>query len=158
MLRTIFETILKKLFSEIIVFYFCQRQFFQLCLKYASEQVLVGIWCLKYQKLFKTLITSRFQGMYVLLCTQNRHLNSNSTHCACLVVPSAWTLSVSLAWFKNQHDSTCCWWKDTSFKKKENGSISGRLRLDCSLYTMWWNSFQTQYHLISVNSLRCLRV
>ena len=39
-------------------------QFLQYCYKYASEQVLVGIWCLKYQKLFKTLIRSRFQGMY----------------------------------------------------------------------------------------------
>ena len=29
-----------------------------------SEQILVKIWCLKYQNLFKTLIISRFQGQY----------------------------------------------------------------------------------------------
>ena len=40
------------------------RQFLLQCHKYASEQDLVEIWCLKYQKLFKTLIRSRFQGMY----------------------------------------------------------------------------------------------
>jgi hypothetical protein len=30
----------------------------------ASEQILVKIWCLKYKKIFKTLIISRFQGTY----------------------------------------------------------------------------------------------
>ena len=64
LLGSIFETLLKKLSSEIILFYFFQRQFLHLHFKYASELILVKIWCLKYQKLFKTLIRSRFQGMY----------------------------------------------------------------------------------------------
>ena len=41
----------------------------------------MGIWCLKYQKLSKTLIRSRFYGMY-WCAPQNCHLNFNSTHCA----------------------------------------------------------------------------
>ena len=63
-LRSIFETLLKKLSLEIIFSYFCQRQFLQQCFRYASDKVLVGIWCLNYQKLVKTLIISRFQGIY----------------------------------------------------------------------------------------------
>ena len=55
---------LKKLCSEIINFHSFQRQFLQLCFKYASEQILVKIQCLKYQKLFKILFKSIFQGMY----------------------------------------------------------------------------------------------
>ena len=45
-----------KLCSEIVTF--------QLCLKYASKQILVKIWCLKYKKMFETLIISRSQGIY----------------------------------------------------------------------------------------------
>ena len=62
LLRSIFVTLLKKLSSEIVPFYFFQRQFLQLCFKYAPEQVKIG--CSKYQKLFKTLIKNIFQGMY----------------------------------------------------------------------------------------------
>jgi hypothetical protein len=54
---------------EEIVFRNCtfllfQRQFLQLCFKYASEQIIVKIQCSKYQKLFKTLIRNIFQDMY----------------------------------------------------------------------------------------------
>ena len=55
---------MKKLCSEIVTFYFFLRQFLQLCFKYAFKQILVENWCLKYKKIFKTLIISRFQGMY----------------------------------------------------------------------------------------------
>ena len=70
LVKSIFETLLEKLSSEIIFFYFCQRQFLQsqswdlvfeifkiiqsfyykVCFKNASEQILVKIWCLKYKK------------------------------------------------------------------------------------------------------------
>ena len=60
----LFETLLKKLSSEIIVFYFFHRQFLRLCFKYTFEQILVEILCLEYQKLFKTLPRSRIQAMY----------------------------------------------------------------------------------------------
>ena len=36
----------------------------QLCFKHASEQIPVEVWCLKYQKIFKIMIRSRFHGMY----------------------------------------------------------------------------------------------
>ena len=53
-----------KLSSEIGIFCFFQRQFLQLCFKYASEQIIVKIGCSKYQTLFKTLIRNIFQDMY----------------------------------------------------------------------------------------------
>ena len=45
--------------------------------------MLVGIWCLKYQKLFKTLIMSRFQGMYwhahkIATLTSIQHTSRNN--------------------------------------------------------------------------------
>ena len=50
--------------EEIVISKFFQWQFHQLCFKYAFDQMLVKIWCLKYQKLFKTLIISRsLKGM-----------------------------------------------------------------------------------------------
>ena len=55
-------------------------QFLQKCCKYASEQVLVGIWCLKHQKLFKTLIRIRFQGMY--WCAHKTATLTSIQHCA----------------------------------------------------------------------------
>ena len=64
LLRSIFVTLLKKLSSEIVLFYFFRRQFLQFCFKHASEWIIVKIRCSKYQKLFKTLIRSRFQDMY----------------------------------------------------------------------------------------------
>ena len=39
LLRIILETLLKKLSSEIAIFCFFQRQFLQLCFKFASEQI-----------------------------------------------------------------------------------------------------------------------
>ena len=45
-------------------FTFFQKQFLHLHFKYASEVILVKIWCQKYQKTFKTLIRTRLQGMY----------------------------------------------------------------------------------------------
>ena len=54
--QSIFETLLKNLPSEIVNIYFFPWQFLQLYFKYASEQILVVIWCLKYQILFKNLI------------------------------------------------------------------------------------------------------
>ena len=55
------------------------KTFLQLFYRYASEQILVKIWCLKYQKLFKTLIISRFQGMY---CLSHKTATLTSIHCA----------------------------------------------------------------------------
>ena len=52
LLRSVFETLLNKLY----IFKFFQKQFLQLRFKYTSEQILVEIWCLKHQKLLKTLI------------------------------------------------------------------------------------------------------
>ena len=52
----------------------------QLCFKHASEQILVNVWCLKYQKLFKTMMRSRFQDMY-LRAHKTALLNFISTHC-----------------------------------------------------------------------------
>ena len=51
-------------FHDFLIISYWWRQFLVYCYKDAFEQVPVGIWCLKYQKLFKTLIRSRFQGMY----------------------------------------------------------------------------------------------
>ena len=45
---------MKKLSSEIVLFYFFQRQFHQLCFKYASKEIIVKVGCSKYQELFKT--------------------------------------------------------------------------------------------------------
>ena len=42
------------------------------------EQILIEIWCLKYQALFKTLITSRFQGT----CAGRAH--KTATVCVCV--------------------------------------------------------------------------
>ena len=53
-----------KFSSENVLFYFFQRQFLQLCSKYASEQIIVKIECSKHQKLFKTMITNIFQDIY----------------------------------------------------------------------------------------------
>ena len=50
--------------EEIVFFLHFSKTNFQLCFKHASEQILVKVWCLKYQKLFKTMTGSRFQGMY----------------------------------------------------------------------------------------------
>ena len=54
---------MKKLSSDIVLFYFFQRQFLQLCFKYASAKVIVKIGCSKYQKLFKTLIRYIFHDI-----------------------------------------------------------------------------------------------
>ena len=66
LLRSIFVTLLKKLSSAIVLFCFFQRQFLQLCFKYASEQIIVKIRGSKYQKLIKTLSRKIFQDMYCL--------------------------------------------------------------------------------------------
>ena len=65
MLRSIFETILKKLSYLIVFFLLFSMTNLQLCFKHASEQILVEVCCLKYQKPFKTMIRSRFQGMFL---------------------------------------------------------------------------------------------
>ena len=64
LLKSIFETLLEKLSSEIYIIFLLLSETIS-----ASEQVRVGIWCLKYQKLFKTLFISIFQGMY---CSANK--------------------------------------------------------------------------------------
>ena len=64
LLGSIFVTLLKKLSLEVVLIYSFQRQFLQLCFKYASKQIKVKIGCSKYQKLFKTLIINIFQNMY----------------------------------------------------------------------------------------------
>ena len=64
LLRSIFVTLLKKLSSEIVLFYFFERQFLQLCFKYVSQLIIVKVRCSKYQKLFKNLIGSIFQDLY----------------------------------------------------------------------------------------------
>ena len=48
----------------IVFFLLFSKTNLQLCFKHASEQILVDVWCLKYQKSFKTMIRSRFHGMY----------------------------------------------------------------------------------------------
>ena len=60
LLSNVVVTLMKKLH----LFYFLHGQFLQLCLKYASEPILVKIWCLKYQNLLKTFIRIRFLGIY----------------------------------------------------------------------------------------------
>ena len=56
----IFKTQVKKLPLKKVKKIQILKTFLQLCLKYASEQILVKIWCLKHKKVFKTLIISRF--------------------------------------------------------------------------------------------------
>ena len=55
---------MKKFSTENVLFHFFQRQFLQVCSKYASEQIIVKIECSKHQKLFKTMITNIFQDIY----------------------------------------------------------------------------------------------
>ena len=64
LLGSVIVTLLKKFSSEVVLIYSFQRQFLQLCFKYASKQIIVKIGCSKYQKLFKTLIINIFQNMY----------------------------------------------------------------------------------------------
>ena len=51
LLTNVFETqVLNKLSSEFVQFIFFKDNFLRLCLKNTFEQILVEIWCLKYQK------------------------------------------------------------------------------------------------------------
>jgi hypothetical protein len=58
------EAFLKHYWRNCNFCYFFQTPFLELCLNYAFEPILVKIMCLKYQKLFKNVIRSTFQGMY----------------------------------------------------------------------------------------------
>ena len=60
----LFETLLKKLSSLIVFWLLFSETNLQSCFKHASEQTLVKVCCLKYQKLIKYMIRSRIQGMY----------------------------------------------------------------------------------------------
>ena len=64
LLVSIFQTFSKKLSFWIAIFLRFSKTHLQLYFKCASEQILVKVWCLKYQKLFKTMIRSGFQGIY----------------------------------------------------------------------------------------------
>ena len=101
LLRSIFVTLLKKLSSEIVLFYFFQRQFLQLCFKYASEQIIGKISCSKYQTLFKTLIRNIFKGIYC--CAHKTATLTSIQHTvplplAILAVGSLWYLMIERTW------------------------------------------------------------
>jgi hypothetical protein len=66
------------------------KTFLQLCFKYASEQLQVKIWCYNCQKLFKTLITSRFQGMYC--CAHKTATLTSIQHTVGRAATSLWQL------------------------------------------------------------------
>ena len=89
---------IEELFLKSVKKYNLRRQFLQQCFKFASEQILVGIWCLKYQKLFKTIIRSRFQGMY-----WRAHKTATLTSFQRTVPPSG---------FSNQTLCICMWFHD----------------------------------------------
>ena len=91
LLRSIFVTcIIEEIVYRNFTFF---KTILQLCFKYAFQKIIVKIWCSKYQKLCKTLIRGIFQDMY--MCTQNCHLNSNSTHC---VEGGGWARAITLLW------------------------------------------------------------
>ena len=48
-----------------LYFFHSSKTNIQLCLKHGFEQIIVEVWGLKYHKIFKTMIRSRFQGVYI---------------------------------------------------------------------------------------------
>ena len=75
-------TLLKKFSSKNVLFFIFQRQFLQLCSKYICFRANHSQdWVFKISKVIQNFDYKYISG-HVLPCTQNCHLNSNSTHCA----------------------------------------------------------------------------
>ena len=81
------------------------------------------------------ILDSQSSSRLLAVCAVRRahaHVGSMMADPGVVRTVSLRVLGPSLAWFKT--NMTCCWWKDTSFKKKENGSISGQPRYVVSTY------------------------